>query len=108
MTGIPKIIEEYATAFNADDTAAMIRCFAPRAIVEDENREHAGREAIRAWIEEAGRMYSPRMEIRAFEQNGPDARLTAEISGTFPGSPALLRFSFTLGQEGIERLVITP
>jgi hypothetical protein len=41
-------------------------------------------------------------------RNGNNVGVTAEVSGTFPGSPVLLRFNFVLDEDRISRLEIAP
>jgi hypothetical protein len=39
---------------------------------------------------------------------GPDAVVTARVTGDFPGSPVELRYGFALEGNRITRLEITP
>ena len=47
---IPDIIAEHIRAVNAFDTEAIVRTFAPSALVNDNRREIVGTEAIRRWV----------------------------------------------------------
>ena len=106
MTALPSPIADYIEASNAHDANAMARPFAMDAVVMDENKEYSGREAIQAWCGETDRMYTPTLEVVEFQQTGADAVLHGKVSGTFPGSPVVLRFMFTLKGNEIVRLVI--
>ncbi|MDQ7830879.1 MAG: nuclear transport factor 2 family protein [Desulfovibrionaceae bacterium] len=106
IEALPKPIADYVAASNAHAPDAVAACFAEDAVVFDENREHSGRTAIRIWVAEAGRLYRPTLEISGFTQSGETAVLTGRVSGTFPGSPVVLRFIFTLRGEEIVRLMI--
>jgi uncharacterized protein (TIGR02246 family) len=106
MNTLPKPIADYVAAFNAPDMEGMLRSFTPDAVVVDENKERRGRDAIRAWIEETSAQYSPRVAVKDFTQEGNKAVMHGEVSGTFPGSPVVLRFAFDLKEGGIARLVI--
>jgi hypothetical protein len=87
-----KLSEPLATYFaghNNHDVDAMIGTFAESATVKDEGQERRGLPAIRKWAETAA-----------------NTTATGRVSGNFPGSPAELRFIFTLGQGKITRLEI--
>jgi hypothetical protein len=47
---IPAVITEHIRAVNALDTEAVVRTFAPDALVNDNRREIVGAEAIRRWV----------------------------------------------------------
>jgi ketosteroid isomerase-like protein len=48
---IPAVIAEHIRAVNAFDTDAIVRTFAPDALVNDNRREIFGIDAIRRWVE---------------------------------------------------------
>jgi ketosteroid isomerase-like protein len=48
---IPAVIAEHIRAVNAFDTDAIVRTFAPDALVNDNRREIVGTDAIRRWVE---------------------------------------------------------
>lgn len=106
IEALPKPIADYVAASNAHAPDAAAACFAEDAVAFDENREYAGRAAIRIWIAESDRRYRPSLEISGFTRSGETAVLTGRVSGTFPGSPVVLRYVFTVRGEEIVRLVI--
>jgi ketosteroid isomerase-like protein len=103
---LPESLETYFTAKNRHDIDAMLAPFAEQAVVKDEGREMRGRAAIREWMEETTRKYRPTVEVGEVAQTDGRTVVTALVSGTFPGSPAQLRFAFTLEDGRIARLDI--
>jgi hypothetical protein len=99
-------IQCYFAAANARRTDDACDCFSPDAHVHDENHDHHGTAAIRAWIEETGRKYQPQVEILRTEETGDSVTVTGLVSGDFPGSPVELDYSFTLANGTISRLSI--
>ena len=98
-----------ATYFAADtsDANAVARCFSENAVVIDERREHRGRPAITLWKAEATAKYHYTSEPLAVDVSGPEATVTARVTGDFPGSPVELQYRFTLEGASIARLEIT-
>ncbi len=105
---LPISIQSYFTGKNARDFARAASGFAASAIVKDESRDRKGPDEIRAWIEETAAKYDDKAEIKSVAAEGDEVEVVAEVSGTFPGSPILLRFSFTLAGDRIGRLEIAP
>lgn len=104
----PQVISDYFTAVNErrlDDAAA---CFAPDARVHDESHDHVGAEAIRAWIDDTTHKYQPKAEVTGVEAAADEGAFiaTATVSGTFPGSPIQLAYTFSIAEGKITRLSI--
>ena len=57
---LPSPIQAYFDADKSNDGEALIRAFAPDAVVKDEGRSHAGRQAIAAWWRETKAKYQHR------------------------------------------------
>jgi hypothetical protein len=74
-------------------------------VVFDEDREHRGA-AIKTWIDSAIAQYKPQAEVIDVAVSGDAWSITAKVSGTFPGSPAQLRFGFSLREDRIVSLKI--
>ncbi|WP_353119210.1 nuclear transport factor 2 family protein [Nitratidesulfovibrio sp.] len=104
---LPPAIAGYFAAANAHDGAAMVRHFAPDALVIDEQRERNGHAAIREWEEETYTQFHPRIEPQSVESYADETRVMGTVSGNFPGSPVVLRFVFRLSGGLITRLEIT-
>ena len=102
---LPPAISAYFAADRADGDA-VAQCFTEDAVVIDENRTHAGRDAIRRWREEAAQKFS--YEVDPFAVSGEADRMvvSAHLTGNFPGSPVDLRYRFTLAGDRIARLEI--
>ena len=100
MTNLPAPLDAYFAAANRGDRAAMAGLFADTAQVRDEGETHADRAAILAWFDRVGASYDPRYVIQDVESEGDASVVTVEVSGTFPGSPIVLRQRFeTVGDR---------
>ncbi|MCC9168422.1 nuclear transport factor 2 family protein [Pontibacter harenae] len=104
---LPKVIADLVAAQDNYDSAAYAKCFSETAVVVDEEKTYKGRNEIRQWIAEANENYKTVMKPISFSENGPKSVLTAEISGSFPGSPAVLNYHFELKDGLIQSLEIT-
>jgi hypothetical protein len=98
--GLPQPIADYFAGRNARDYAKALSGFAPAAVVGDEERQHVGAEAIQRWMEETVASYNDQSQVRGATTDGNRTLVTAEVSGTFPGSPIEFRYAFTL-QDGL-------
>ena len=87
-------IQAYFDGDNRNDGDALIRTFAPDAVVKDEGRSHAGRQAIHAWWQNAKTKYQHAVEPLDVTGKGDLLRVRARVTGQFPGSPAMLTFAF--------------
>lgn len=103
---LPAPVRRYFDTRNARDFDAATAAFLPDAVVADEGGTHAGPAAIRAWMAETAAKYDDRAAVRRVVQHGAAVEVVAEVSGDFPGSPADLRFRFTLEEDRIRRLEI--
>jgi hypothetical protein len=102
---LPVPIAAYFAA-DTSDANAVARCFNESAVVIDERREHRGRPAITRW-RAATANYHYTSEPLAVDVSGPEATVTARVTGDFPGSPVELQYRFTLEGALIARLEIT-
>ena len=103
---LPDAVAAYWVAANAGASEAAAACFSANALVHDEGKDLRGTDAIRDWVEETTRKYHPKVEpLRAEEKDGRH-RVTARVSGDFPGSPVELDYAFTLENQKIARLEI--
>jgi hypothetical protein len=106
MTETPEVLSRYVAATNARDVEAMTACFAPDATVRDEGRSYAGRAEIRAWETEVTEKYGVTSELLDAERDGEALRASMQVSGNFPGSPAVLRYHFRIKDGLIAQLEI--
>jgi len=103
---LPKVVAAYFAATNRHDISAMMATFSHRAVVKDEGLEHRGLEAIRRWAEETIRKYDFTIEPEGATETDAVTMVTGQVSGTFPGSPLRIQFSFSFDHEKISRLEI--
>lgn len=104
---LTKLITRFIEAQNNLDSRAYVECFTDSAIVHDEGKVHNGKGEILQWIERANEQYQSFMKPLQYEGAGTNAVLTAEVSGTFPGSPIVLHFNFGLKDDLIDSLKVT-
>jgi hypothetical protein len=105
---LPKPIATYITGSNAHDASDAALPFTDDAVVHDENHDHRGIAAIRAWKAETTKKYRPTVEILDVAEANGKTIVKGKVSGDFPGSPIELRYAFTLDGEKISRLEIVP
>jgi len=102
---LPNIISELVKAQTQFDSHAYANCFTETAVVFDEGKTHNGKTEIRNWIDKANKEY--KADMKPLEYNEKENILSAEISGTFPGSPVILKYHFELSDGLIQSLKIT-
>ncbi|MFD8338964.1 nuclear transport factor 2 family protein [Streptomyces solisilvae] len=91
-TTAPWIVRRYFELASAGNDEAYLELFTKDALVEDEGKEYAGIDAIRAWRADAP---SVDYTVTRVEQAGDQVVATCTITGDFPGSPfAGLQFRF--------------
>jgi hypothetical protein len=103
---LPTPIRTYFTAQAPQDGADFSAAFAPGAIVHDEGAYHHGPDQIRDWWQKA--KAKDRHHAEPVDLTAQDGRtvIRARVSGDFPGSPAILTFTFSLADDRITRLEI--
>lgn len=104
---LPQVITDLVNAQNNFDSIAYANCFSENAEVFDEGRTHNGRLDIEKWIDESNQKYKSIMKPLEYTENGTASILTAECSGTFPGSPITLQFHFDIADGQIQHLKVT-
>lgn len=105
---LPDPISRYFETDKTQAADAVAQCFTGSAVVRDERKTYAGRDAIRAWKEQSSRTYSYVVEPLSFTQADGRLIVTARLTGDFPGSPTTLRYAFVLEDDQIADLEITP
>lgn len=103
---LPIAIQTYFAAEAPQDGAALVRAFAPDAIVHDEGATHRGPDEIIAWWTAAKAKYRHRAAPLGMTEAGGKLLVRARVSGDFPGSPAVLTFTFSLTGDRIQDLRI--
>jgi hypothetical protein len=104
---LPKVITDLINAQNSFDSIAYANCFSENAEVFDEGKTHNGRLDIQNWIEESNQKYRSVMKPLEYTENGTSSILSAECSGTFDGSPIILKFHFNIADGKIQDLKVT-
>lgn len=104
---LPTLVAQFVEAQNTYDSEAYVTCFTETATVHDEGKTHTGKPEIREWIERANEAYQSFMKPLKYEKSGSNGVLTAEVSGTFPGSPIVLKFHLGLKDDLIDSLKVT-
>src|SRR5262245_66494102 len=93
---LPPAIARYVQLENAGDTATLSACFAPNAIVRDEDHTYEGLAVITAWKAETKQKYHPTITPLAVAHQQGKTVLQAQLTGTFPGSPVTLHCDVVL------------
>lgn len=106
MQNLPPILTAYFEAANAQDVDAFVACFTPDAKVKDEGSIHHGHGNITIWNRSVNEKYNCTHAVKSWTETKGGADVTAQISGTFPGSPLNLTFRFTLVGGKINALEI--
>lgn len=104
---LPKVIADLVAAQNRFDAPAYANCFSETAVVLDEGKTHTGKKAIQEWIDESNKKYRSVMKPLSIKTEGKTSTLSTEVSGTFPGSPLVLKFHFDIKDGLIEGLKVT-
>ncbi|HZZ91027.1 MAG TPA: nuclear transport factor 2 family protein [Usitatibacter sp.] len=104
-THLPPVIAAFFQAHNTGETADFNQLFTLDARVTDETHEYRGA-AIKAWIEGAIAKYKPVADVADLAEVDGQIIATARVSGSFPGSPAQIRYRFTLRDDKIAALTI--
>ena len=104
-TKLPQVIADFFHAHNTGETANFNQLFAVDALVSDEAHEYRGA-AIKAWIDGAIVKYKPVANVIDLAEVSEQTIATARVTGSFPGSPAQIRYKFTLKNGKIAALAI--
>lgn len=103
---LPPPLDAYLNAETTSDTAPLANCFAADAVVRDEGRTIEGLEAIQAWKKDTKARYQYNVEPLGLSQDGATVTMRARLTGTFPGSPVELTYTFVLAGGKIASLEI--
>lgn len=104
---LPQTLNNFIETQNQHNSVAYTACFSETAIVHDEGKTHIGKPAIKQWIEDSNQKYQSILKPLNYNEFEQSSLLTAEVSGNFPGSPAILHFHLVLNNEIINSLKIT-
>jgi ketosteroid isomerase-like protein len=104
---LPNNIEGFIHAQNNSDSTAFATYFTEHATVSDEGSSYSGRAEIKEWIQQATEKYNMQLKPIDFNQTGAKGKLTLEVTGTFPGSPAVMHYHLGFDDVLISSLKIT-
>jgi len=104
---LPKIVTELISAQNKFDSVAYANCFAPNALVFDDGEDFRGRKEIKNWIASANEKYKAVMDPVSYTATAASGTLSVNVSGNFPGSPAILKYHFEFVDGLIQSLKVT-
>ena len=104
---LPKVIEDLIQAQNKFDHIAYADCFSETGEMLEEGKPYKGRAAIRHLIAETNERYRSVMKPLEYSEHGTTGVLAAEVTGTFPGSPAVLKFHFDIVDGKVQHLKVT-
>src|SRR5258705_3338677 len=91
---LPKVIADLIAAQDKYDSKAFAENFSDDAIVQDEGKTYHGKTEIRQWNEMTNAKYKTKYEPLEVTTKGDKIILEAKISGTFSGSPAIIKYHF--------------
>ena len=104
---LPNVIARLVATQNSFDSVAYAQCFSETGEMLEEGKPYKGRDAIQQLIEETNEKYRSVMKPLEYTENGTSSILAAEVSGTFPGSPLVLKFHFNIIDGQIQYLNVT-
>ena len=103
---LPAPTEIYFDAAKDAGNGAPLDAFTADATVRDEGRTHVGHAAIEAWWRAAHEAYGHTAEPCEIRDEEGRTIVRARVEGQFPGSPALLTFTFGLRNARISTMEI--
>lgn len=107
---LPKAIRAYIEAANRFDLEGFMATFTDDAVVNDQQREYAGPDAIRVWAAREIMKDHVTMDVTSVVKRDANFAVTAVIDGTFDKTglpdPLSLAFYFSLAQDRIAQLII--
>ena len=106
-TKLPLPIAAFVEATNSHNTAAVLATFTTNAVVTDEGLTYRGADEIREWHERSIKHYNVIIGVRNVVDRDGTTIITAQVVGTFDGSPARLDFHFTIDGTRIAVLSIS-
>jgi len=108
-TAVPDIIRTYQDAHDRHDITTALSTFAADATVTDEGHEYHSTSEIRDWLTKTTTEYRYTRTLLGAEAINNDSWLIHNrLEGNFPGNIVELRYGFTLADQLITALAITP
>ena len=104
---LPKPVADLIAAQDKYDSKAFADAFSEDAVVHDEGKTYRSKTEIRKWNELTNARYKTKYEPHEVTTDGDKVTLTARISGTFDGSPAIIKYHFEIRNGKIRSLQIS-
>ena len=104
---LPKVVQQLLKAQDNFDSVAYANCFSETGVMYDEGKTHRGKKEIQHWIAKANEKYKTVMKPLEFKEMDNKSILSAEVSGTFDGSPVVLKFHFEIADRHIQSLKVS-
>jgi hypothetical protein len=104
-TKLPPVIADFFHVHNTGETANFNQLFTGDAIVSDEAHDYRGA-AIKAWIDGAIVKYKLVASVIDLAEVSEQTIVTAQVAGSFPGSPVQIRYKFALKNGKIAALAM--
>jgi len=104
---LPIILKNLLQAQENFDSVSYSECFSDDALVFDEGKTHKGKEEIKKWNEKTNEEYKTKLEVIDVFNEDKMTVLTTRGSGTFDGSPIILKYKFEIENDKISSLKIT-
>jgi hypothetical protein len=103
---LPPPLAVYFNAETSTDINILASCFAADAVVRDEGRKIEGLEAIKAWKMASKAKYQYSVEPLGASQDAATVTMPVRLTGSFPGSPIEVTYTFVLAGDRIASLEI--
>lgn len=103
---LPAVIQAYIDSEAHADVDRLEAFFAADAVVRDEGKTIEGIAAIKQWKQAARQKYRYTVEPLACRESDGQVVMSARLAGNFPGSPAVVDYTFQLQGERIRTLQI--
>jgi hypothetical protein len=109
MIELPDQVRRYFDVVDGDDPEALVALTTPDVVVVDDGATWQGHDGVREWRAKVVRQWDYTTELTGVRSTGPASYVvTGHILGNFPGGEVDLYYSFTLADELISRLEISP
>lgn len=104
-----KLAEKYIASSNSYDKDLYLSCFTEDAKTFDEGEEETiqGKKAIGLWFDKTNKQYQIQSKILDVKEFSSDIIITANVSGSFKGSPINFKHHLKLKNNLIDDLRIS-
>lgn len=100
-TNLPQPIAAFIQATNDHNTHAVLATLTTNAVVTDEGHTYRGMDEIREWNDRSINQFNVTIDVTDVVARDGETIVTAQVVGTFDGSPAQFHFHFTTDDDKI-------